>query len=341
LLPDSEAAEAREEDTGQPNVGAGAPPFNETDHKCFAPLQVVASFNFLQSGAVWWTLTVGLLPLVIYTLVNQFHLRFDQSVWLIGGYFCYFWTFFFCDLIRPSYLLLTRGGKYFLFTAFVGIPLLLIFQILPPIETIYSGTASDDPGIRMFAFIAGVGVCEELCKALPLLLFSIKRGPLQLREGVFLGIMSGLGFAFAEVVDYSINYWRRTAAVTTSIIADAAEKSRGWFGNINPAEFHDRLVKMMPELFENYGSTVIVQVVRFIPLPLLHAAWAGVVGWFIAAGTHRPGGLLPMIAMGIGSMAVLHGLYDTLPLNLISMIVPAGSVVVFHCYLSYAKEVSR
>ena len=51
---------------------------------------------------------------------------------------------------------------------------------------------------------------------------------------------------------------------------------------------------------------VLAQIVRWMTLPLLHACWAGVVGWFIATASHRKGSRWPVVVIGILVVATLH-----------------------------------
>ena len=312
--------------------------FRGLDYNFLFPLRRFFSADFLRRRAVKWVLTFGLFPLVILFAVLLFGLRFDQSAWLIGGYFCYFWAVYFNGLIRPERPLWRRGVGYLCFTAFLGIPLLLAWQRLPIISSIYLGTESQNFIVRTFGFVAGVGIFEETCKALPLLCFSLRRGVIPIREGVFLGLMSGLGFALAEVVHYSINYWQETAHLSALVIAQAAGESRGWFGHLDADEFTSKLQNIIPQLGEHYGTILTVQMVRFIPLPLLHAAWAGTVGWFVAVATARDSARWPTIAVGIAFMAIIHGLYDVFSSRILGLAFAAFSILAFLCYLLHAEE---
>jgi len=270
-------------------------------------------------------------------VIAAFDLRFSQSAWLVGGYFCFFWAMYFHALVQPSKALWKRGLAYSLFTAFIGIPVLLIWRGTPVFQFLYSGAQSQSFLLRVFGFICGVGVLEETCKASPLLRFSLGRERLSIRDGVFLGMMSGLGFALAEVVGYSVRYWQESASFSAAVIAKAASDSDRWLGGINSAQFSAKLNEIVPQLGDYYGSVLTIQLVRFIPLPLLHAAWSGTAGWFIAvASTRNP--RWPTIYVGIAFMAVLHGAYDALADSVFGVLLAAVSIAVLLFYLRRSDE---
>ncbi|WP_345735165.1 FHA domain-containing protein [Prosthecobacter algae] len=306
--------------------------FRELDYNLLFPLRRIFSPSFISKRAVTWVLTFGLFPMLISLCVLFFGLRFEQSAWLIGGYFCYFWAVYFNGLIRPQRPLWKRGLGYFIFTSFVGIPLLLAWKEMPIIADIYLGSESENFIIRAFGFVAGVGVFEETCKALPLLFFSLRRS-LPIREGIFLGLMSGLGFALAEVVLYSVNYWQQSAQLSALVITEAVAQS------MNTNEFVSRIDSIVPKLGEHYGSTLTIQIVRFIPLPLLHAVWAGTVGWFVAIASERKSSGWPIIVVGIVFMAITHGLYNVFSNGILGLVIAAFSILSFFCYLLHAEEV--
>ena len=142
--------------------------------------------------------------------------------------------------------------------------------------------ALGDHGVVLSAigFTAGVGLCEETCKALPLL-FKV-RGPtgtgggfLSWRSAMLWGLVSGVGFGVSEGITYSSDYYNGV---------------RG-------------------------GQ---IYVVRFVSCVALHAIWAAAVG--IAIYRHRASFVghlhaaewLGQTVKVIVVPMCLHGLYDTL-----------------------------
>lgn len=128
------------------------------------------------------------------------------------------------SLPRP---MLTIG----LFTGTLGILLLLAFQHVADwtqgvwirgngVVTLlfylvkfigFSYRAADDPSngfvLSFLGFTCGVGFCEELCKALPLLWHFRSKGTLTWRGACVWGLVSGVGFGVAEGIMYSSRYY--------------------------------------------------------------------------------------------------------------------------------------
>ena len=118
-----------------------------------------------------------------------------------------------------------------LFTGTVGILLLLGFQYVADwtqgvwlrgrgIVTLlfyiakfigFSYRAAEDPSngllLSFVGFTCGVGFCEEVCKALPLLWHFRAKGTLGWRGACVWGLVSGAGFGVAEGIMYSARYY--------------------------------------------------------------------------------------------------------------------------------------
>ena len=187
-----------------------------------------------------------------------------------------------------------------IFTGTAGIILLLIFQfaafhmplIIPRgiislvfliIKLIgYSYSLADDPNngflLSFIGFTCGVGLCEEVTKAIPLL-FRIKPTPGEddpTWNSLFLwGLASGIGFGIAEGIMYSGHYYNGIEG---------------------------------PQMY----------LVRFLSCVVLHAMWAGAVGIsvyrrqgdLLGAGDHWTYSF--RVVQIVAIPMVLHGLYDTL-----------------------------
>ena len=145
------------------------------DYNYLLPFAEIFSSSLLRKKAVRWVLLFGLLPLVFTQAAFMFELGFTQVLWLIEIYFCLFWALYFYSIIQPSKAIWRRAIGYATFTASVGIVLLLIAQSLPVVRNIYAGTQSDIFLWRVIGFVLGVGVFEETCKALPLIVFGLRK----------------------------------------------------------------------------------------------------------------------------------------------------------------------
>ena len=280
--------------------------FKQLDYGFLVPFKKLTSATLLRKKAVRWVLLFGLYPLVIMQLHIYLELSVRDLLWLIELYFCLFWALYFFSIIQPERAVWKRAVGYAAFTAVIGIPLLLGAMNMPIIRNLYAGTESDNIIGKLIGFVLGVGLFEECCKALPLIIFGLRGGKIKsLREATFLGLLSGLGFAAAEGVAYAFN---------STVMA--AEYGR----------FDLQLITILD---------------RAMAGPLLHGAWAGVVGWFIGVAALRPGKKWPTIVVGIAFMAVLHGLLDVFSDGLLGVVLAAASLVIFMAYLSHGEEVAK
>jgi RsiW-degrading membrane proteinase PrsW (M82 family) len=313
--------------------------FRSLDYGYLVPFRKIVNKSLLRKKAVRWVIGFGLYPLVLMFLKQQCDWSFEGSTWWIGGYFCLFWAAYFHGILHPQGKVWQRGVKWALFTVMVGLPLLLIAQQFPIIRSLYSGTESQTFVFRLVGFVLGVGILEETCKALPLLVFALrKKEVIPLENGIFLGMMSGFGFALAEVVQYSMGYWTKTASISALAIAEAVDNSTNMMGQVNAAAFGSQMKQLMPQLVEVSGGVLLAQIVRFMTLPLLHACWAGVVGWFVATASRRKENPWPVVIIGILFMAALHGLYDVFSDGLLGIVVAAISLLTFMGYLLHGQE---
>jgi protease PrsW len=265
------------------------------------PFHEVFEAGLYRSATVQGLLFFGLFPIVLGYVAED--TEFSQIAWLLGIYYASFWGVFLFNLIQPTGFSWRKTLTCILFTAFVGIPMLLFVQGVPPFNLLYAATGW---GLipRLFGFILGVGILEETCKALSLYFFLLR--PRRLDNpltAAFYGAMSGLGFAVAEGATYSLGY--------------AATLIRGQI----PLE-----------------SFVLVNTIRFISLPLFHAVLAGIVGYFMGLAAINPSRQVPIICIGIAIAATLHGLYDTFAGGTLGFAVLAFTILLFVVYLRRSQQ---
>lgn len=143
------------------------------------------------------------------------------------GIFMGFYMLLFRNVKSGSKLMLSSS----LFTATVGIFLLLAFQWLAAVSggmriiprgiiglvfllvklVGYSYSAALDPSngflASMLGFTFGVGLCEEICKAIPVVLFLQDSRNATWRTTCLVGLASGVGFGVSEGITYSADYY--------------------------------------------------------------------------------------------------------------------------------------
>ncbi|MDZ7958415.1 MAG: PrsW family glutamic-type intramembrane protease [Aulosira sp. DedQUE10] len=247
----------------------------------------------------------GLFPLAVSFIFNRtgLHVGLEQTAWVLGIYYASIWGVVLQNLIRPRHFSWREILKCVAFTVFVGIPLLLFIQKFPIFSFLYAAT---DWGLipRLIGFVLGVGILEEVCKALPIYFFFLR--PAKLIDPLtlaFYGTMSGLGFAISEGVVYSVVYA---------------------FG----------LVQGEIDI----SAYVLTNTIRFVCLPLFHAIWAGISGYFLGLAAINPSRQAAIIVIGIAIASVLHGLYDTFAGGLLGLVVMAFSILLFVAYLQHSQQ---
>jgi RsiW-degrading membrane proteinase PrsW (M82 family) len=267
------------------------------------PYRDVLSLGLYQNHLVKILLFFGLFPLVV-DLITPDKASVQQTAWMLGIYYASIWGVVLYNLIKPPQFSWRDTLKCVLFTAFVGIPMLLFFQQVPPFNAFYAVIGAGMVVPRMIGFVLGVGVLEELCKALPIYLFLLRPGKLQdPLTSAFYGATSGLGFAMAEGATYSLLY---------------------------------RFSLTRGDL--DFGSYVIANTIRFVSLPLFHAILAGMVGYFMGLAAINPSRRGAIIFIGVAIAALLHGFYNTFAGNIIGLLVIGFSILLFVTYIRRSKQ---
>jgi RsiW-degrading membrane proteinase PrsW (M82 family) len=259
---------------------------------------------------VRWFLAYALFPFVLLHTIDQF--GFGGVTLSFGVYFALTWLIVLTLCMRPERIDAGLLLGVSAFTAIIGVAVVLVAQQLPLIKALYDSALSDplqSPWLvsRWFGFVFGVGLIEEATKALPVYLFVYRKArPYRPLNYAYVGIVSGLAFGVIEGVAYSYRY--------------AEGLRRGG-----------------PDLI---GVYIVVQLLRLISLPLLHACWSAVVGYFIGlASIHRQA---PRVLMGIGLLlaAVLHGTYDTFD-GWFGVLVSGLTILVFISYVRSGDQISQ
>lgn len=270
------------------------------------PYKDALSSNLYSDNAVRILLFFGLFPLAVKLLTGTAEL--EQTAWILGIYYSSIWGIVLYNIIKPTEFSWGNTLKYVTFTAFIGIGLALFIQQVPPFSFLYAATSQIGLIPKIIGFVLGVGVLEESCKALPVYLFLLR--PRELKDPLtfaFYGAMSGLGFAIAEGATYSVIYA---------------------LGLTNNGLYS-----------ESFGSYVLSNTIRFVTLPLNHATWAGIVGYFLGLALLNPSRQAAIIFIGIAISAILHGLYDTFCNNLLGLAILTFSILLFVAYLRCSKQI--
>ena len=305
--------------------GIYVPPLSAVDSTGAENTQLIGATQF-HSTFAWPILGFGLVPLVILFLQSFGGIRFAHMAWLFSAYFCALWAWLLGSLMTYRAEIWRQGLLFALFTAFIGISMLFIWHQIPLIALLYSGINTLNPLARLAGFVLGVGVFEELCKIAPILLFGLRVSTLKSApDGFLLGALSGLGFAMYEGVSYTMKYWTKAADISAISIQQCIEQATSWQGVIDRDVLAARLSEVLPSLVEVNGFFLVVQLVRFMVLPLLHASWAGLVGFCVARAFIE--GKWGVFVVGFAAAALLHGLYDFVP-GMYAILIAGASILV-------------
>ena len=242
------------------------------------PWRDVLSLRFIRKPIIMIVLLLSGLPFLFQIL--------RATVFFCWGiYFCLVWAGCFCLLLNPSKEIIKKSILFGIFTAMIGIPLLMLAQTIPMITYLYNATERsifDGNYARLFtSFILGVGICEELTKILPLVFFA-KNRHYSIETLMFMGIISGFGFAIAENIEYA-----------------------GKFAEV----MHEKLQNSSDATIDIYADVLNMQLLRFLSLPLLHASWTGIFAWFTWNWFEKK--RLSFFFIGLIFTAILHGTYDS------------------------------
>jgi RsiW-degrading membrane proteinase PrsW (M82 family) len=251
----------------------------------------------------------GLLPLVFIAL---FASSSDLSTpgWAYSLYIAPLWAIVFWLLIRPGPVSRQETG-----IAAGSIVFALIWIRIVTINI--NGLMGKAGHPLSFPGAIGVGINEEITKALPIflaaiLLLRMRQTKLDVRMWMFLGTLVGLAFGVTEQAGY------------TSLDIVGIAHSQG-------------------------NSQAIVEVLAFAERVFVdgfqHAMWAGVSAFFIGMAINYPRRRIQLIAFGIAVPAVLHGLYDWSAGAFASLWVPiiiqAISLFLFLGYTMSAAAIER
>jgi protease PrsW len=98
--------------------------------------------------------------------------------------------------------------------------ILILFYLVKFIGWSYASAGDPDSNLLLsfVGFTCGVGLCEELCKALPLLNYFRRDAAMGWRNAAVWGLASGIGFGVAEGIMYSSRYYNGIASLDTYIV---------------------------------------------------------------------------------------------------------------------------
>jgi RsiW-degrading membrane proteinase PrsW (M82 family) len=263
------------------------------------PLSVWRSDRPWTIASVQWFLFFTIFPLFVVTWSQLTGSDFSDVAYLYGIYFAMIWGLVIWLFVRPEKIGVLDVVRVSLFTSITGVFIVGVLYRLPIVSAVIGTTRAPEILVRLVGFVFGVGLLEELVKAIPVLwIFVRNREPGTIREITYLGCISGFAFGVTEAVAYSVFY--------------AQGVVRGDMG---------------------LDAYIVVQLTRLITLPLLHAVFAGISAHFIALGVETPELKRALILVGLAIAALVHGLYNTFSGTLVGFVLAIGAVLLFIAYV--------
>ena len=321
--PVDESAPAAPAESGAAEpVAAEAAPAVRAARKASDPLggQLIGAVRILVPIGAWlrdpamrqWprllVTAYALTPLVLL-IVLQHNADLVTLGWVYCLYVAPLWALVFWFLIRPGPLerLHLVIAAIIIAAEFILIPALTLpweHALAPPVTS-----------HSLLGWVTGVGLPEELTKALPVMvlaivLLKVRHIKLDVRMWMFLATLSGLFFGAYEA---------SKVYVPNAILAIARGSAFG-----------------IPEFAE-----------RVFVDGLQHALWAGIAGFFIGLGTNYRRQRIPLWLLGIAVPMVLHGLNDwiltwpSIVAEWVWILIQAFSLFLFLGYTASAAAIEK
>jgi RsiW-degrading membrane proteinase PrsW (M82 family) len=271
-------------------------------------LDKITGSEIIRSPVFRFLVFVAVVPLAIEILQGNHAILYGLALWSMA-----LWSLLLYRLFADRDLSFRLAFGTVLFTCFIGLPILELW-LFTPVDITGWLITRNFLAFRLSGYVFGVGVREELTKAIPLIalaLFTTKmRKPI---NGLLLGMMSGIGFAGAENVYYVFRSLEESLR---------AMKETGHAGYL-----------VMP-VYNN--------VVRMAMTPFLHACFSAIFGYFIALGIAQRRHRFVFFFLGLSLSSLLHGLYDTFvgESPLLGVAIQCGSFFLVMTYILKARGLS-
>lgn len=260
------------------------------------PFKEIRRVDWAKNRKLILIAAIGLAPLFILATFGKIQTAF----WAMAFYFSGLWALFFYHVFPTTGVRLSTAVLCFFATGVLSISVLLLAYQIPPLFWLVQGIQGKGEFNRVMAYIFGVGLPEELCKALALFALLKKSNPLPPQTMLFYGLISGLGFGIYEGVDYQLDRNFRYAS--------------------------------------SGGEYYLFNLVRVTTLPFLHAMWTGIAGYFIGFAALYPRRQRGLIVIGIGLPTLLHGLYNTFNNTILGLGFALLTVLALNLYLARSVE---
>jgi RsiW-degrading membrane proteinase PrsW (M82 family) len=277
------------------------------------PLEELKTFRWLDNRKALAIAGIGLLPLVIYAAFGG-RPQLGNAFWAMALYFSVLWALFFYYVFPTPEARFSIASLCFFATGVISISILLQMYRVWPLSALLQWTRPVNWfAVQWLGYVFGVGVPEELCKAL-VLLFIVKRfAPIPPQAMLFYGLMAGLGFGIYEGISYQTSHNFRFA------IDAAGYRDHATFA----AEYY------------------LLNLIRLTTLPFLHAIWTGMAGYFIGFAAQFPARKRGLLIVAIGVPALLHDSYNAFGSAALGLLIALISVLALNLYLAKSVDFEK
>ncbi|HEX9065755.1 MAG TPA: PrsW family glutamic-type intramembrane protease [Streptosporangiaceae bacterium] len=295
------------------------PAFTERSRLDFPGGEFARAVNILVPVRSWlkdpgWKQGSRLLVIAYGLLPSLFVVLFSATSNLSAPGWAY--SLAIAPLWAVAFWLLIRPGPVTRLIAWLAVGIVAGVMVLLPVLTLPWENALDRTSAihNLLPWIYGVGIAEEVTKALPILIAALLlrwvwKTTLDVRIWMFLGTIAGLAFGVRESVQYTASYLMQ-------------DNHSG---------------RLAVPLILTFAERVFVDGFQ-------HAVWAGIAAFFIGMGVNYRRRRIPLIAFGILLPAVLHGLNDwstQLASHWLWIVMEAISMLLFIGYTMSAASIER
>ena len=262
------------------------------------PIKTLVPLRAWWDDGVWRRGTTAVFLAAAVTPFMLLHIANSGDVstisWGFSLYFACLWFIALYTLVRPPQLDWPLLGKVAIFTIIAGV------GIAVGLEKYF---ASGDMNVATYIF--GVGLPEELAKALPVYLFLYRgRGTHTLRTYLFVGAVSGLAFGASEAVTYSQAY-----------------------------------AQLLP--YVDPATAITTEIWRLVTDSLFHACMAGITAFFIGLAANFRSIRIALMGFGLAFATILHGLYDNFSDGWLGTAIAVLIIFVFIGYVHSGERIGE
>jgi RsiW-degrading membrane proteinase PrsW (M82 family) len=261
--------------------------------KTVVPLRAWWDDGVWRRGATSLFMAAAVAPFLLLRIGNDGDVK--TISWGFSLYFAGLWFIAVYTLVRPPELDWPLLAKVAIFTIVAGVSIAVGLE-----KNLTSGD------MNLATYIFGVGLPEELAKALPIYLFLYRGRGRQhpLRTYLFVGAVSGLAFGASEAVTYSQAY-----------------------------------AQMLP--YVDSATAITTEIWRLVTDSLFHACMAGITAFFIGLAAHFHGMRAALMSFGLAFAAILHGVYDNFSDGWLGTAIAVLIVFVFIGYVHSGERIGE